>query len=166
MASPSRTRCFIVITEEHSQILTLIFGAATCAACLVLLAFKRCVKTFIFQRYIWYLPGIRRIWNGLQIYSNMCIRFLNIINQKLFSVKIIINCLHSLMRAVLQQNDSSHSCPLAVCKLDQDYWGKCERNKLSGSHTDSLRGAGGGSGVLCYNLVTSKLINAIKCSKH
>lgn len=127
VASPSRTQFFIVITEEHSQILTLIFGAATCAACLVLLAFKRCVKTFIFQRCIWYLPGIWRIWNGLQIYSNMCIRFLNIINQNLFSVKIIINCLHSLMRAVLQQNDSSPSCPLAVCKLDQDYWGKYEK---------------------------------------
>lgn len=49
VASASRTQCFMVITEEHSQIVTLIFGAAICAAFLVLLAFKYCVKTFLFK---------------------------------------------------------------------------------------------------------------------
>lgn len=68
------------------------------------------------------------------------------------------------MRAILQRNDSCHSCPLAVYKLDQDYWGKCQRNKLSGPVQTAWEGLawGVGSGTLCYNLVTCKLINTTK----
>jgi len=52
------------------------------------------------------------------------------------------------MKAVVQRSDPCHSCAFAMYKLDQDYWGECERET---SFLDPMlragRGCGGGASL-------------------